>query len=43
MTGSSPISVQDFIKRWKEFGAAERANYQLLIPDSDRITAGVTS
>jgi hypothetical protein len=33
MTGSSPTSVQDFIKRWKESGAAERANYQLFLSE----------
>jgi hypothetical protein len=33
MAGSSPTSVQDFIKRWKESGAAERANYQLFLSE----------
>jgi hypothetical protein len=33
MAGPSPISVQDFIKRWKESGAAERANYQLFLSE----------
>ena len=33
MAGSSPTTVQDFIKRWKESGAAERANYQLFLSE----------
>lgn len=33
MAGSSPTSVQDFIKRWEESGAAERANYQLFLSE----------
>lgn len=32
-TGSSPTSIQEFIKRWKESGAAERANYQLFLSE----------
>jgi hypothetical protein len=32
-TGSSPTSIEEFIKRWKESGAAERANYQLFLSE----------
>jgi hypothetical protein len=32
-TGSSPTSIQEFIRRWRESGAAERANYQLFLSE----------
>ncbi|MGH9966907.1 MAG: type IIL restriction-modification enzyme MmeI, partial [Pyrinomonadaceae bacterium] len=32
-TGPTFTSVQEFIKRWKESGAAERANYQLFLSE----------
>jgi len=33
MTSSGLTSIQEFIKRWKESGAAERANYQLFLSE----------
>ncbi|MGH9871551.1 MAG: class I SAM-dependent DNA methyltransferase [Pyrinomonadaceae bacterium] len=32
-TGPTFTSIQEFIKRWKESGAAERANYQLFLSE----------